>query len=203
MFYCDKWELSPESERLAKWDRVAWKRRLLRDKSLESVTMSIHFVRQAGVPSRAAALGFVAGLRSRMPLALLAVAANRGDGGRLGESPVAMLRKPAILTGLGLAAAGEAIADKLPVTSSRLEAAPLGGRLFFGALSGSFLSRDRRAPIVVGAALGAVGALAGSYAGYHARGYLGRVTGLPDALWAGVEDAAAFGLGLLATRRVA
>lgn len=108
-----------------------------------------------------------------------------------------------MLAGLCLSAAGEVVADKLPVAPGRLEAGPLGGRLFFGALAGSMLSRDRGAPIAGGAALGAVGALAGSYAGYHARRYLGRSTGLPDALWAGVEDVAAVGLGLLATRRVA
>lgn len=160
-------------------------------------------LRRTGVPARATALGFVAGLRSQTPLALLAVAASRGDTGRLAASPLPLLRKTVVVAGLSLSAVGEAIADKLPATPSRLGAGPLGGRVFFGALSGSLVSRDRGAPIVVGVALGAVGALAGSYAGYHARGYLGRVTGLPDPLWAGVEDATALGLGLLATRRVA
>lgn len=165
--------------------------------------MNADFNRSAGVATRSTALGFVAGLRSQAPLALLAIATNRGDVGRHGVSPAGLLRKPAVLVGLCVSAVGEAVADKLPITPGRLEAAPLGGRLFFGALAGSMLNRDRGAPIVAGAALGALGALAGSYAGYHARSYLGRSTGLPDALWAGVEDATAIGLGLLATRRVA
>ena len=168
--------------------------------SLENCSMNADFNRSAG---RATSLGFVSGLRSQVPLALLAIAAGRGEGRRSGMSPMRLLRRPAVIAGLCLSAVGEAVVDKLPMAPSRLETAPLGGRLFFGALAGSMLSRDRGAPIVAGAALGAVGALAGSYAGHHARSYLGRSTGLPDALWAGVEDATALGLGMLATRRIA
>ena len=165
--------------------------------------MNAHFNRSAGIASRSATLGFVAGLRSQMPLALLAIATGRGSIGRHGVSPSALLRHPAALAGLCLSAAGEAMVDKLRVAPGRLEAGPLGGRLFFGALAGSILSRDRGVPIAGGAALGAVGALAGSFAGYQARRYLGRSTGVPDAVWAVVEDVVAVGLGLLATRRVA
>lgn len=157
----------------------------------------------ASIASRSTALGFVAGLRSQAPLALLAIATISDDTGQHGWSPAGLLGKPAIIVGLCLSAVGEAVVDKLPIVPGRLGAGPLGGRLFFGALAGSMLSRDRGAPVVAGAALGAVGALAGSHAGYHARSYLGRLTGLPDPLWAGVEDATALGLGLLATRRVA
>lgn len=56
--------------------------RILPEKSLESYPMNARFNRSAGDASRSATLGFVAGLRSQVPLALLAIATNRGDVGR-------------------------------------------------------------------------------------------------------------------------
>ena len=144
----------------------------------------------------AAALGFVAGLRSQMPLAALSLAMVRGGrGGFLGNRFVA--------SGLCLAALGEMVGDKLPVTPSRLQPGSLGGRLMFGTLAAALLSRQMSSPAVFGATLGASGALVGSYAGYHSRASLTRVTGAPDAVWAVAEDTVAAGLGILAARTLA
>lgn len=152
---------------------------------------------------RAAALGIVAGLRSQAPLAILAGGAQAGHLDRAESGIVAALARPVVSVVLILSAAGEAVVDKLPIVPDRLQAGPLGGRMFFGALAGSLLCRDRRASVVAGAALGAVGAVVGSFAGYHARGYVTDITGLPGAVVAAGEDALALGLGIVATRRVA
>lgn len=153
----------------------------------------------AAVAGRVAALGFVAGLRSQMPLALLAISARRRGVSPGASSLAGLLGKPVVAAGLCAAAAGEVVADKLPFVPSRLEPRSLAGRLFVGALAGAVLSRELRVFVVPGALLGAVGALGGSYAGYHARRYLGRVTGVPDSFWAVVEDATAIGLGFSLT----
>ena len=147
-------------------------------------------------------LGIVAGLRSQVPLALLAVAANRGDFAQHTGRPWSLLRTRLALLGLGGNAVGEIAVDKLPVLPSRLAPAPLAGRTFFGSAAGAAVAANAGRSVALGAGIGALGALAGSYAGYHARTYLARTTGRPDALWAVVEDAAAIALGGYATRKI-
>lgn len=100
------------------------------------------------------------------------------------------------------ASAGEIVGDKLPATPSRLQLAPLGGRIAFGALAGAALGTEGRGKAVVirSAIVGGVGGAAGSYAGYHARKAAVDVTGLPDPAVAVVEDAIAVGLASTAVR---
>jgi uncharacterized membrane protein len=143
-------------------------------------------------PARAAALGITAGLRSQLPLALLARTATGADPAWMG--------KRLLQTGLYLSAAGEMLVDKLPVVPGRIEPGPLAGRIVFGSLSGAIVAHRTRRPAIVGIAAGAAGAVAGSFAGYHARVWAGRVSGLPDPVWAVVEDAIALRLGTLAAR---
>lgn len=156
--------------------------------------------------ARAAGLGAVAGLRSMLPFALLAAAANRvggfADGPFAADAgpPLGLLRSRGALLGLGLAAAGELVGDKLPFTPDRIAPGPLGGRLVIGALAGAALYRDAWRPPLTGAALGAVAAGGGAAAGFFARRGLGRATKIPDPIWAVLEDALAIGLGFLAVR---
>lgn len=151
-----------------------------------------------GAYARAAALGAVAGLRSMMPLALLAATANRpGDtpsGSRAPGLPP-LLRSRGALIGFGLAAGGELVGDKLPQTPSRLAAGPLGARLFLGATAGALVCRAGGQSPLPGAVLGAVAAGAFAFAGYHLRAAAGRATPIPDPAWGAVEDAIALGLG--------
>jgi len=147
---------------------------------------------------RAATLGVVAGLRSQMPSFLLAVAANRGRFAATAAPPVGWLRSPLVLAGVGLLELGELVADKTSLVPSRLRPGPLGGRIFFGSVYGGVVSRDANRSIPAGAVLGALGAAAGSFAGYHGRSSLVRLTNLTDPLVAVGEDALAIGLGLLA-----
>lgn len=150
----------------------------------------------------AAMLGAVAGLRSMLPWALLATAANRSGTSFLqhSSSPARFLRSPVALIGFSLAAVGEFVADQLPGTPSRLEPGALAGRLVSGALSAAVVCVNARRSPFAGMAVGAASAGAGAVAGYSIRMTLGRVTGVPDHVWGAVEDIIALGLGALALR---
>lgn len=141
---------------------------------------------------RASLLGATAGMRSQIPLALLA-----RNAGTYGPD---LLRKRWVATNLYLSAAGEIMADKLPFVPSRLNPGPIAGRVMFGSASGAILARRLGAPVAAGIVAGAAGAVGGSFAGYHARTWLGAQTGLPDLLWAAVEDGTAILLGSTVTR---
>ena len=131
--------------------------------------------------SRAAVLGFAAGLRTFTPLAALAIR-GRLRGGE------------AIRRGLPLLAAGEWIGDKSPKAPPRTSTAPLVGRAVSGAVVGTVLGGRR------GAVIGALVAVAGSYAGQYGRAALGRATGKPDAMFAVAEDGLTTALSAIASR---
>jgi|SRR5579875_1169466 len=139
--------------------------------------------------ARSALLGFLTGSRTMTPLATMGAMRDRPSlGGAWTGWPV--LRSPAARALLVLAAAGELVADKLPATPSRTQPGALLGRLTVGAVVGGALGTvpgGVGAP--VGAVLGAAGALAGSFAGRWVRTG-GTATGLPDLVFALVEDAA-------------
>ncbi len=130
---------------------------------------------------RASQLGIVAGLRSMTPLALLAWSEE--------NTPSAIKTVTTIL------ATGELVGDKLPTTPSRLKPGPLIGRLVIGAIAGALLARRAHLSPAQGAVRGAIGALIGSVAGAIYRFFVPQATGLPDAVWALVEDGAAFTIG--------
>jgi uncharacterized membrane protein len=149
-------------------------------------------------PARALTLGLVTGMRQQLPFALLALAASRGQfdlgSGRLARQ---LGSAPGVAGALS-AAVAELVVDKLPFTPSRTRPGPLLGRVASGSLVGGAVLRDARGSAVLGATLGAVGAAAGAVAGSRFRAAVDRRTSLPDPVWAGVEDLAALGLGLLA-----
>jgi uncharacterized membrane protein len=141
-------------------------------------------------------LGFVAGLRSQLPNAVLAARGLEPTSG-----PLALLGSPAGRRAAYLAAVGEIVADKLPATPSRVSPGPLIGRLVSGALAGATLASARGArgrALVLPTLVGGAGAYAGSWAGYAARRQAVRDGGLPDIVVAVVEDAAAVGLAAVA-----
>lgn len=154
---------------------------------------------QAGL-RRAALMGAVAGLRSQVPMALLARAVAQGEvkapSGLFG-TPLRSTRGRQILF---VSAVGEAIGDKLPFAPSRLGRQPFLGRLGFGAISAAALAQTQGTPVVQAALRGAAGAGMGSVAGYAFRIVAGRVTGLPDLVVALAEDAVAVGLARSAIR---
>jgi len=147
----------------------------------------------ASIDPRAAMLGVVAGMRSQLPVALLALAAG-------GREPGGWLASPAARIVLAVVAAGELIGDKLPTAPSRLEPLPLLGRVAFGAVAGGLLSTRLGGEAMPGVGAGATGAVVGTIAFGEARLALTRLTGLPDVVFAVAEDALAVGLGLAAVR---
>lgn len=147
---------------------------------------------------RAATLGFVAGLRSQIPLSALTTAAQNGRFAAHTDSPLRYLQ--ARWTGpiLSAMAVGEIVADKLPFVPSRIEPAPLAGREIIGGIAGMAVFTNDGRSLPLGLAIGAAGAAAGSFGGYYARSFLSKRTGLPDLIWAITEDVFAIGLGRLA-----
>ena len=138
-------------------------------------------------------LGVVAGMRSQLPLALLSLAAHQ----RESDEPniPQFLTSPAGTALLLCSAAGELVVDKLPFTPSRLMPASLAFRAGIGGVAGLLLSRDSSLEPLRGAAIGAAGALIGSYLGYSVRAGLVSRTGLPDPLIAVLEDVTAVTVG--------
>jgi len=91
-------------------------------------------------------------------------------------------------------AAIEMIVDKLPNVPPRTSAVALVPRMLAGAFAGAALSRLHRRGWIVGTVLGAVGAIAGAFAGYGLRKLLDERLHVPN-VFAGIgEDALLLGL---------
>src|SRR5690242_14066557 len=102
----------------------------------------------------AAGLGWVAGMRSASAPAAFSYQVARHPGALEGTpfAPLASSRARTILT---LSALGEFVVDKLPITPSRIDPAPLAGRMGSGALVGAAVFVEHRRPALIGAAVGA------------------------------------------------
>jgi uncharacterized membrane protein len=142
-------------------------------------------------------LGLVTGMRSQLGLAVLAWS----EPGPWNPAPVRALRSRSGRAAVGLAAAGEIVADKLPSTPSRLNPPVLGARLAAGALVGTLAAdtASRRSLLLAGAT-GMAGAAAGTYAGAAYRKAAVARTSTPDLPWALVEDAVAATLAATAVK---
>src|SRR5437660_8774268 len=124
-------------------------------------------------------IGVVAGLRSLTAPAVVAWAAHIGWI-NLHNSPLAFMGSiwaVGIFTVLALV---ELVADQLPSTPSRTAPAGLSARIVTGALSGACLGIAGGATLWMGAGVGALGGIAGAFAGYQARVRLVRALRVPD-----------------------
>jgi uncharacterized membrane protein len=101
---------------------------------------------------------------------------------------------------LGVAAAGELVGDKLPMTPSRLAPPALLARLASGATAGGTLAARNGASRMLGAVAGAAGALGFAAGCAFVRRAVVRRTGLPDPIVALGEDAIAIAAALALTR---
>lgn len=138
----------------------------------------------------AAGLGAVSGLRSMTGVAMLSrELSHRRRRGRSGL--LRMLTTPPTASLLAVAAAGELMADKLPMIPARISPLPLAGRAAMGAAAGAAVAQSRRDSAVAGALIGGVAAVAGAFAGYHARRMAGQRLSLPDGVVAAAEDGVA------------
>jgi uncharacterized membrane protein len=146
--------------------------------------------RSAGrsLTAQAFSLGWACGGRTSFGPAALALTATRTG------STWSRLRT---LGALG-ASGGEVVVDKLPNTPSRLRPEVLAGRIVAGAGSAAALARRERQPLLVPAALGAAGAIGGSFAGNLFRRFA--ATKGPDWRAAVVEDVVTAGIAALAAQ---
>jgi uncharacterized membrane protein len=138
-------------------------------------------------------IGVAAGLRSMTAPAVVSRAASDG---RLDvrDTPLAFIGsgKAAALT--AALALGEYGADLLPAAPNRTDPGPLAARIVSGGLSGAALCAARKESAALGAVLGGIGAVVGTFGGYHARKYLVKRLGVPDACIAIPEDLVAIRL---------
>ena len=95
---------------------------------------------------------------------------------------------------------GELIGDKLPKTPPRTDLFPVIARFAFGTGVGAALAAVAHKPLWLGV-LGGVGALVGTFAGFHARRSLTKQAGRPDLPIALAEDALAIGGSFLIASR--
>ena len=144
-------------------------------------------------------IGFFTGLRSLTPTAVTAWAAHLGW--RKESSPlswIGTLPAAAILT---LFALVELVTDKLPKTPSRTAPPGLIARILLRGLSGACVASAGGEEIALGAVLGIVGTLAGTYGGYQARSRLVKALGTPDFVIALLEDLVTIGGSLWVVSR--
>jgi uncharacterized membrane protein len=140
-------------------------------------------------------IGFVAGLRTMTAPAVVAWAAHLGwinlEGSHLNF--MGSIWTVALFT---LAALGEYVVDTLPGTPARTSPPALTARICSAMLSGACIGFESGSAWWVGAAVGALGAVAGAFGGYEARKRLVRALNVKDLMIAIPEDLFALGLGI-------
>jgi len=146
-------------------------------------------------------LGCVAGLRSLTAPAVVCWAAHFGWL-HLAGTKLAFMNHPATLTIFTVLAAVELVVDKLPKTAPRTQPTGLIARIVLGGLSGAAVGAGSGINLFLGAIVGSLGALAGTFAGYNVRRTLVLRGHLPDFPVALTEDAVAIVGGLLIVWRL-
>jgi uncharacterized membrane protein len=146
-------------------------------------------------------IGVIAGLRALTAPAVVAWAAHLHwiD---LQGTHLAFMGTAVAVAILTLAAIGEIVNDKLPKTPPRTAAAGLITRIVTGAFAAATLSAGIGGSLWVGALLGVVGALVGTYGGYYVRTGVVKALHSPDFVIALVEDAVAICGGLFLASRL-
>jgi uncharacterized membrane protein len=142
----------------------------------------------------AALLGVVAGMRSMMPLAALAITMSRRPELVPAIAPIRWFAMRAVAIVLSLAAIGEIIVDKLPRTPNRTALAPFLGRVISGGITGAAVVQLGHINAWIGAGLGVAGAIIGTFGAFHARRWLGKTTGIRDPYIGALEDAIAIAI---------
>ena len=148
----------------------------------------------------AMAIGVIAGLRSMTAPAVVSWAAEQ-KWVRVRNRRLAFFKQKRSSLFVTALAAGEMVMDKLPIAPNRTEPLSLAWRVLTGGLSGGVLCASKR-NIAKGAILGAVGAVAGTFAGFHARRAVRDKLHVTDRIVAAAEDAVAVGAGILVARSV-
>jgi uncharacterized membrane protein len=133
----------------------------------------------------AAILGFIVGMRSMNPPAVIAdklveSGANQGD-------PFLSMITPEVASMVKLAAVGEAVGDKLPFIPPRTDTLPLLGRIGIASILGALLSHSNERTNM--AATAGVSAIIGAHIAYYLRKRFSERLGIPSVVLGAVEDA--------------
>jgi len=145
-------------------------------------------------------IGVVAGLRSLAAPAVVAWAAHLGWL-RLQDSSVAFMASIWSVVIFSALAIFELVGDLLPKTPRRTAPGPLAARIITGALCGACVCASANQSLPIGAALGALGAVIGAFAGYEIRKRLVTALNIKDLFIAVPEDLIAIGLALFIVTR--
>ena len=137
-------------------------------------------------------LGVIAGLRALTAPAVVCWAAH-WKWLNLDLSPLQFMGSIVAASIFAALAVGELINDKLPKTPSRKALPSLIARIVMGALAGGALCSAAGDSLPLGAVLGGVGAVAGTFGGYDGRKRLVKALQAPDWAVALMEDAIAVG----------
>jgi uncharacterized membrane protein len=146
-------------------------------------------------------IGVVAGLRAMTAPAVACWAAHL-HWINLQGTHLAFMGTTVALVIFTLAAIGEIVNDKLPKTGPRTALPAVVARMITGALAAATLTVGAAGSPWVGALLGVIGALVGTFGGYQVRTRTVKAFGLPDFVIALVEDVIAVGGGFFLASRL-
>jgi uncharacterized membrane protein len=146
-------------------------------------------------------IGVIAGLRALTAPATVSWAAHLGWI-QLAGSHLSWMSSIITVAIFTLAAIGEIVNDKLPKTPPRTAPPSIVIRMVMGAFAAATLSVGTGGPLWIGALLGAVGALIGTFGGYYVRTGVVKTLHSPDWPIALVEDAVAICGGLFLASRL-
>ena len=141
-------------------------------------------------------LGVVSGMRSMLAAAALSLSLSRHPELTPPISPVQWFTLPPLAVFLALLAVGELVGDKLPRTPNRTALGPFLARVVLGAITGAAFVQIGHVNAWFGAASGGVGAITSTFGMFHARRYVGRITGIKDPWSGAMEDLVAIALAL-------
>jgi len=138
-------------------------------------------------------IGFVAGLRSLTPPAVVAWAAHLGWL-NLNNSALAWMGSIIAVVIFSLLAVFELFVDLQPSTPKRTALVPLTARILMGGLCGACICAAGHQSLMIGAILGAIGGIIGAFAGYETRRKVVAALNVKDIFIALLEDLVTIGL---------
>lgn len=144
-------------------------------------------------------LGALAGMRTFSAPVITNTILQKHPSIQLSGSSLRFLQSNKAGYGFRLFAAGELVGDKLPNTPNRIAAPGLTGRCMSGALAGAGIYKASGNNGYIGAAIGALAALASSFGSFYLRRFAVAKTDIADPIIGGIEDVlvATAGAGLI------
>lgn len=110
------------------------------------------------------------------------------------SNPASWLAIRPVAIVLGFMALGELVADKLPRTPNRTALGPFLGRMITGGFTGAAFMQVGQRNVWIGVACGVIGAILGTFGGFHARRSIDRITGIRDPYIGALEDVIAIAI---------